>query len=175
MPPGNKDGESQGIYIANLGRLSRLLTIQEAILAKVWQLGGEVVTVESGIVPKDDPDDPMRTAMRQMATIYELDKKMVVKRLRDGRKYKASIGGHAVGASPYGAAAVEGDLIPVESEALAIKRMVALRDSGSSLRQIVTALDSEGIRTKKGKRLAPDDGAAHPGKAEHMEHPHRRR
>lgn len=148
-----KDGKSQGLYVVNLGRLSRLLTIQEAILAKVWDYGGEVITVESGMVMRDDPEDPLRRAMRQMAGVFfELEKSMIVLRLRHGREYKASIGGHACGASPFGAAAVEGDLLPVESEASAIKLMVELRDGGASLRDIAARLEAEGIGTKKGGR-----------------------
>lgn len=151
-----KDGKSQGLYIVNLGRLSRLLTIQEAILAQIWRYDGTVITTESGEVQKDDPDDPMKTAMRQMAGVfYELDKKLVVKRLRDGRNYKASIGGHACGAPAFGQAAVDGELVPVEAEALAIKRMVELRDGGASLRDIAATLEAEGIGTKLGGHWHP--------------------
>lgn len=151
-----RDGESQGIYLTDLGRLSRLLTIQEAILAKVWEYGGIVVTVESGEILRDDPDDPMRTAMRQMAGVfYQLDRSLVVRRLRLGREYKASIGGHACGAAPFGTVAVDGELVPAESEAAAVSRMRELRDGGASLREIVTALESEGHQTKRGARWHP--------------------
>src|ERR1700685_4586035 len=44
-----KDGKCDGILMVNLGRLSRMLTIQEGILAQIWKLGGVAVTVESGI------------------------------------------------------------------------------------------------------------------------------
>lgn len=151
-----KDGKSRGLYIVNLGRLSRHLTVQEAILSKIWEYGGIVITVESGEVLRDDPDDPMRTACRQMAGVFfQLERAMVVKRLKNGRDYKASQGGHACGASPFGAAAVEGDLVPVEAEQIAVKRMVELRDGGASLRQIVAALEAEGIKTKKNAKWHP--------------------
>jgi DNA invertase Pin-like site-specific DNA recombinase len=151
-----RSGQSEGLYLTDLGRLSRLLTIQEAILAKVWEYGGIVVTVESGEVMRDDPDDPMRTAMRQMAGVfYQLEKAMIVKRLRNGREYKASIGGHACGAAPFGTVAVDGELVTAEAERIAISRMRELRDGGASLRQIVSALESEGHRTKRGARWHP--------------------
>jgi DNA invertase Pin-like site-specific DNA recombinase len=151
-----RDGESQGLYITDLGRLSRLLTIQEAILAKVWQYGGHVITVESGEVMRDDPDDPMRTAMRQMAGVFfQLERSMIVKRLKAGREFKASIGGHSCGAPAFGLAAVDGELVPVESEREAIARMRELRGGGASLRDIASALESEGHRTKLGGSWHP--------------------
>jgi DNA invertase Pin-like site-specific DNA recombinase len=52
---------------------------------------------------QDDPDDPMRTAIRQIQGVFvELDRKTVVKRLRDGRRAKAAEGKHAVGTYVYG-------------------------------------------------------------------------
>ncbi|MEU9323992.1 recombinase family protein [Streptomyces canus] len=54
-------------------------------------------------VHQDDPDDPMRTAMRQVIGVFaELDRRMVVKRLRGGRTAKAASGRKAVGAYAYG-------------------------------------------------------------------------
>ncbi|HEV2928352.1 MAG TPA: hypothetical protein VGW74_06645 [Propionibacteriaceae bacterium] len=47
-------------------------------------------TTDQGEVLRDDPDDPMRTAMRKMAGVmYELDRRLVVPRLRRGRRLKA--------------------------------------------------------------------------------------
>jgi DNA invertase Pin-like site-specific DNA recombinase len=76
-----------GIVVGKLDRLARALTVQEAILALVWREGGQVFTAEDGEVRQDDPDDPMRTAIRQAQGVFaELDRKTVVKRLRDGRR-----------------------------------------------------------------------------------------
>lgn len=59
-----------------------------------------------GEVYRDDPDDPMRTAIRQVMGVFaELDRKMVAKRLRDGRLAKAAAGRKAVGDYPFGYAA----------------------------------------------------------------------
>jgi DNA invertase Pin-like site-specific DNA recombinase len=82
-----REQRAQGLIVARLDRMARAVTIQEALLAIVWQLNGPVFAVDmGGEVPPDDPDDPMRTAMRQMAGVFaELDRRMIVKRLRDGR------------------------------------------------------------------------------------------
>ena len=59
-------GEAEGLVCYSLDRLAREITVQEAILAKVWEeAGGQVFTTDHGEVQRDDPDDPMRTAMRR--------------------------------------------------------------------------------------------------------------
>ena len=56
-----------GVVVYNLDRLARKLTVQEGVLATVWDRGGSVFSLgDGGEVQQDDPDDPMRTAMRQM-------------------------------------------------------------------------------------------------------------
>src|SRR5437773_922223 len=47
-----------GLVVYRLDRLARKLTVQEAALAKVWDLGGTVFAVDLGEVARDDPDDP---------------------------------------------------------------------------------------------------------------------
>ena len=46
---------------------------------------------------------PMRTAMRQMVGVFGgLDRRLITRRLRDGRRAKAAQGGKAVGRYPFG-------------------------------------------------------------------------
>ena len=59
-----------GLVIARLDRLARELTVQEAIFGLVWRDGGSVFTADYGEVLADDPDDPMRTALRQVAGVF---------------------------------------------------------------------------------------------------------
>jgi DNA invertase Pin-like site-specific DNA recombinase len=96
--------KAEGLVCYSLDRLAREITVQEAILAKVWEeAGGRVFTTDQGEVLRDDPDDPMRTAMRKMAGVmYELDRRLVVARLRRGRRLKAERGGFAGGGSVTG-------------------------------------------------------------------------
>ena len=84
-------GKAEGLVCFSLDRLAREITVQEAILAKVWEeVGGRFFTTDQGEILRDDPDDPMRTAMRKMAGVmYELDRRLVVARLRRGRRLKA--------------------------------------------------------------------------------------
>lgn len=61
--------------------------MQETILALAWRDGGHVFALDQG--GEVLRDDPVRTAMREMAGVFAgLDRRMIVKRLRDGRKAK---------------------------------------------------------------------------------------
>jgi DNA invertase Pin-like site-specific DNA recombinase len=153
-------GEAEGVVVARLDRLARALTVQEAALGMVWKLGGSVFTADTGEVLRDDPDDPMRTAIRQVLGVFaQLDRASVVKRLRDGRVAKAATGRKAVGAYPYGyrgeGKGRERDAAPDENEHRAVRRIVELRRSGASYRQIARVLEAEGLRPRKAERWSP--------------------
>jgi DNA invertase Pin-like site-specific DNA recombinase len=146
--------EADGIIVGKLDRLARALTVQEAILALVWREGGKVFTAEDGEVRRDDPDDPMRTAIRQVQGVFaELDRKTVVKRLRDGRKAKAAAGRKSVGAYAYGyqgeGTGRERDAAPEAAEQAAVRRIAEMRTAGKSYREIAAALDAEGRRPRR--------------------------
>ena len=146
--------EAEGIIVGKLDRLARKVTVQEAILALVWGEHGLVFTAEDGEVREDDDDDPMRTAIRQMRGVFaELDRRTIVKRLRDGRKMKAAEGKHAVGQYAFGYQAVgkgrDKDAGPRDDEQAAIARIVELRAAGGSYRAIATTLDSEGLKPRR--------------------------
>lgn len=145
------DKAAGGLVIAKLDRLARNLTVQEAILATVWKYGATVYTVDGGEVAKDDPDDPMRTAMRQMVGVFaQLERAMIGARMRAGRAAKAERGGYAYGSPPMGWRADAGELVREDGEQVAIARMVELRSAGLSLREVAAALDAEGLPPKRG-------------------------
>jgi DNA invertase Pin-like site-specific DNA recombinase len=152
--------EADGIIVGKLDRLARQLTIQEAVLALVWREGGRVFSAESGEVQQSDPDDPMRDAMRQMMGVFaELDRKTVVKRLRDGRKAKAAAGRHAVGQYRYGLHGAgkgrERDAAPLEQEQVVVERVVELRRAGASYRAICQALTADGHKPRRAETWSP--------------------
>jgi DNA invertase Pin-like site-specific DNA recombinase len=148
-----ESGEADGLLLpGDLDRLARELVVQEAVLSRVWKLGGVVHTTTRGEVPPDDPDDPMRTALRQfMGVIAQLDRALTIKRMRNGRKAKAAEGGYAGFGSPhFGVQVKDHELVPDDRELAAVARMRALRADGRSLREIAAQLDTEGIRPKRG-------------------------
>jgi DNA invertase Pin-like site-specific DNA recombinase len=146
-----RDGQAEGLLVPNLDRLARELHVQEAALALIWTMSGRVFTAEAGEVLEDDPDDPVRRAMRQMRGVFsELEKGLIVKRLRDGRRAKADAGGYDVGAPPFGFRAEGRQLVPDEQEQVAITLARQLRANGDSLRSIARSLDAAGYVPKRG-------------------------
>jgi len=146
--------QAEGLIVARLDRLARALTVQEAALAIAWQAGGRVFTADTGEVLRDDPDDPMRTALRQVVGVFaELDRRMVVKRLREGRAAKAGTGRKVTGSYPYGYTAAgkgrDRDSAPRTDEQRAVTRIVELRQAGKSYRAIAATLDAEGHRPRR--------------------------
>jgi DNA invertase Pin-like site-specific DNA recombinase len=139
------------IVVHRMDRLARTLTVQEGILSHVWNCQGEVYSVDTGQVLRDDAEDPMRTFVRQvMGAASELERAMVVARMRAGRRHKAADGGYAYGAPGFGYRAEGGALVPEPAEQEALARMLALRAEGKSLRQIADALNGEGHQSKRG-------------------------
>lgn len=148
--------EVDALIVARLDRIARSLTVQEAVLWQVWKHDRAVHAADTGPVLRDDPDDPMRTAMRQMTGVFaELDRNMIVKRMRDGRAAKAARGGRAVGRPPYGYRAVSGGLEPVPEQQAALALMRDLAAAGQPHRVIAARLAAAGHPTQRGGHWSP--------------------
>jgi DNA invertase Pin-like site-specific DNA recombinase len=143
-----------GLVVARLDRLARNLTVQEAILARVWASGGQVFAADLGEIAKDDPDDPMRTALRQMVGVFsQLERSMITARLRAGRRLKASRGEFAgFGSPPFGFKAAGGQLVEDEDEQRALALIRRLHRQGRSLREIAHALEAAGHNPRRAAR-----------------------
>lgn len=147
-----RNREASGLVVRDLDRLARSVTVQEAVLAEVWQRDDTTVFTTHGEVMRDDPDDPMRTAMREMVGVFAgLERRMIAKRLRDGRIAKAAKGGHANGRYPYG----YGPTGPIAQQQRALKVMRSMRNQGHSTRAIADHLKSEGHPTARGGAWSP--------------------
>lgn len=153
-----QDGRAAGIVVYRLDRLARQLTVQETTLAAVWTMGGTVFSADIGEVPKDDPDDPMKTALRQMIGVFaELERGTIRARLRAGRRIKHERGEYAGFGSPsYGQKAEGGKLVADEQEQAALARIAELHAEGASLREMATTLTAEGFRPKRSDRWHPE-------------------
>ena len=149
---GVEDG-ADGLVVPKLDRLARVLSVQEAVLAQVWKVGGRVFSADLGEVLRDDPDDPMRTAMRQMVGVFaQLERAMIAARMGAGRRLKRERGGYAGGSPAFGRRAERHELVADEEERATIVRILELRDDKRSLREIAAALEAEGRPTKRGRQ-----------------------
>src|SRR5207249_1053290 len=133
----------------------------EGTLEKVWAFGATVFSADLGEVAQDDPDDPMRTALRQMVGVFaQLERGMIAARLRAGRRLKAERGGFAYGSPPYGWRAIDGELVEDADEQETIARARELRAGGRSLREIARVLDAEARSPRRAARWHSDSLAA---------------
>jgi DNA invertase Pin-like site-specific DNA recombinase len=147
-------GAVKGIVVARLDRLARSLSVQEATLALVWRTGGEVFSVDHGAIMRDDINDPLRTALRQVVGVFaELDRRMVTKRLKDGRDAKAATGKKATGEYPYGYAGSgrgrNRDAVQVPHEQETIQMVVQMRNESMSYRAIAERLTANGVPPRR--------------------------
>jgi DNA invertase Pin-like site-specific DNA recombinase len=144
------------LLVPNLDRLARELHVQEAALGLLWDAGKSVHTVEDGEVRQDDPDDPMRKAMRKMrGVLAELDKDTVVMRLRKGKHAKRVEGGFIGGQVPFGCRAEGGRLVADANEQGVIATIREMHRNGESLRGIAARLHAEGVTTRSGGEWHP--------------------
>jgi DNA invertase Pin-like site-specific DNA recombinase len=152
-----QDGRVQGIVFTSLDRLARKMTEQEGVLAEVWRAGGHVFSLgDGGEILEDDPDDPMRTAIRQMRGVFaQLERGLIRQRMAKGRREKKAQGGYVAGSPRFGLKAHDKALVVHEEEAEVIARIKALRDQDLSLRAIVRQLEAEGVASKRGARWHP--------------------
>jgi DNA invertase Pin-like site-specific DNA recombinase len=149
--------EAEGVVVHRLDRLARLLTVQEATLAALWSAPGRVFEVSGGEVLEDDPDDPARTALRQvLGTFSQFERGSVIARMRAGKRLKGERGGFVGGAPPYGWNADGGELVVDPREQLALDRLGQLRAAGHSLREVGRLLLQEGHRPKRAGLWHPE-------------------
>jgi DNA invertase Pin-like site-specific DNA recombinase len=157
------EGEADGLVIRELDRLARELHVQEAVLSRVWAAGGHVFEVAHGEVLQDDPDDPMRTFLRQvMGAAAQLEAGMIRMRMRRGRRRRARQG-HYIGGPrlhrKYGFALTASDgrfrYKPVPDEQQVIGRIRTERSNGQTLRAIAGILNSEDIAPPSGRCWYP--------------------
>ncbi len=87
--------------------------------------------------------------------MYELDRRLVVARLRRGRRLKAERGGFAGGGVRYGFTTERKQLVPDQAEREVARRIRRLHQGGVSIRKIAHKLNAEQVPAKRG-------GARHP-------------
>jgi DNA invertase Pin-like site-specific DNA recombinase len=140
------------VWFYRLDRLARDLIIQETLLGEVWRMGREVFSTsaaEQGYL-QDDPHDPSRKLIRQvLGAVNEYERAMIALRLKSGRARKHANGGYAYGGLGFGYKAVQGSLVPDETEQRTIRRIEKLRSQGRTLRQIAHTLNREGRKPRR--------------------------
>jgi DNA invertase Pin-like site-specific DNA recombinase len=93
----------------------------------------------------------MRTFLRLVVgSAAQLDRALIVKRLRGGRMAKAAAGGYVAGSPRYGWRAESGELVENPEEQAVIARMVEMRSSKMTMNAIAATLNSDAVPAKRG-------------------------
>lgn len=147
-------GDAEGVIIYRLDRLARDLVLQEQLLADVWRKHGQVISCsqsEDALLDPDDRSDPSRTLIRQvLGAVAEYERKMIVLRLRSGRRRKIAGGGYGGGPRPFGwAPDGQAGLAPVPDEQATLRLMADLRARG---------IPFDGIAAELTERELPKSG-----------------
>jgi DNA invertase Pin-like site-specific DNA recombinase len=152
-----EDGQADGVVVRDLERLSRDVLVQEQLLRDAWELDKEVLsTAWSEEDLRDDPEDPTRRLIRIIiGAVHAHNRDMTVLRMHRGKRRKQQRGGFLGGTPRYGYQATDKELLPDPAEQAAIRRIRRLHRDGRSLREIVAALDAEGIPAKRGGSWHP--------------------
>jgi len=137
------------LVVYRLDRLARDLLIQETVMGRVRQAGGQVVSVSE---PDIDSDDPTRVLVRQvLGAISQYERAVIRGRMVAGRRAAIASGRWGGGTRPFGFAGSDGRLDPLPEEQRVIAIARDLRAHGLSLREIADLLNRDGHRTKRGR------------------------
>ena len=140
------------VIIESLDRLAREYRIQEQLLIYLVSKGIDLISANTGEnVTHAIQDDPMKKAMVQIQGIFsELDKSLLVKKLRKAREKVRNDKGKCEGRKRYGEDSVHEQEIVRRIKLMRRTRKGGLK--GMTLQAIANKLNEEGIRTKTGKK-----------------------
>ena len=135
------------IIIESLDRLARQYDIQQQLATYLASKGLTLISANTGEdITAALMGDPMRRALVQIQGIFgELDKNLLVAKLRKARERQKAATGRSEGRKPYG----EDPNRLGEKEIL--DRMLQLQSEGLNAEHIARVLNGEGILTRYGK------------------------
>jgi DNA invertase Pin-like site-specific DNA recombinase len=140
------------IVVERLDRLARDNLVQCTLLKRLLENDIVMFSADTGEnITESYSGDPMRKALISIQGIFaELDKNMIVRKLRKAREAKRTKGLRCEGRKPYG------EHPDYPEEAGILDRIVALAET-EKLRptDIATLLNTEGVYTRKGSEWNP--------------------
>lgn len=132
------------IIVEGLDRLARETRVQESLILYLASKGIALISARTGEnVTEAYMGDPMRKALVQIQAVFsELEKNLIVKKLKAARDRKRAKDGKCEGAKAF----TESD----QGKATTA-RLFELRESGLTWQQVADALNAAGYTTKSGK------------------------
>ena len=139
------------IVVESLDRLARDMGVQIALLGELRKRGVALIAANTG-EDVTTTDDPMREAIIGMQGLFaQLDKKLLVRKLRAAREAKRNAEGRCEGRKPFGSQ---------PGEDAVLHRILTLRRGNRahgrmSFAKIAETLNAEGIPTRTGTNWDP--------------------
>lgn len=132
------------IIVEGLDRLARETRVQESLILYLASKGIALISARTGEnVTEAYLGDPMRKALVQIQAVFsELEKNLIVKKLKAARDRKRAKEGKCEGAKAF----TESD----QGKAT-VAKLVELRKAGLTWQQVADALNALGFTTKSGK------------------------
>ena len=144
------------VVIESLDRLARAYRIQEQLLIYMASRGITLINASTGEdVTQAINDDPMKKAMIQIQGVFaELDKSLLVRKLRKARDAKKKATGKCEGIKRYGENNAEEQAIIKKIRYL--RRLPrGLNKKRATYQSICDQLNSEGLKTQRDKAWQP--------------------
>lgn len=132
------------VIVESLDRLARDILVQSSLLAKLASEGLTLISATTGEnVTASMEEDPMRRALVQIQGVFaELDRRLLVRKLRKGREIVKARKGRCEGDKPFGSK---------EGEDVALERLRQLIDAGYGNVEIAATLNAEGVPSRSGR------------------------
>jgi len=144
-----KDTPVTYVIVDKVDRLSRELFNQLWVEKELLKHGTKILYATNDSLNINDLDTDMdriikETTRKMMGVFAELERKMIVKRLSDGMKKKASNGDKPVGRQPFGYEYTKDHKTAInDAQAAVIRDIFSFRGNGMSLNQIAAHLNSD--------------------------------
>lgn len=139
------------LVVYSLSRLARSTKDTLAISEQLDKAGADLVSLSEKI---DTTGAAGKMMFRMLAVLAEFERDVIAERTKSAMNHKKAVG-DVYSPIPFGFKAIEGKLQQVESEALVVSEILAMRNAGSTLGAIADSLNNRGIKGKQGGNWFP--------------------
>ena len=139
------------LVVYSLSRLARSTKDTLAISEQLDKAGADLVSLSEKI---DTTGAAGKMMFRMLAVLAEFERDVIAERTKSAMNHKKSVG-DVYSPTPFGFEAIDGKLQQVESEAVVVSEILAMRNQGTTLSAIADSLNNRGIEGKRGGKWFP--------------------
>jgi site-specific DNA recombinase len=140
-------GKVDSVIVSSIDRIGRSTALVLRMVERMGAGGADLVSCKESL---DTTTAAGRFVLRMFASLAELDRDNIVERTTDGRNERGKKDGEKGGRLPVGYIRTENGIEIDPAAADIVKRIFALRGSGSTLTAIAEQLNQTGTPTRHG-------------------------